>query len=381
MPPVPNERFSYDMECKGAVFYNAFFQTPEQAGGLFRHPRPTATNNWHITNLQQWGWQIRYYVSAVSRNLGAPGLSAESGSTSYGVARALRQLGKSDKDRQDGGRISVIHVYHGNPELGVSIDQQTYTRPGEVARRYTGAQYIYGFSTVDGTIVNLNIRSPAHAARQRNPPVPDWQMPALRSLSDIQYAIWAAEFTTVNGINSLEWYFIASILNEETRQLIRGALIQAGHNGQELPLTPWPGLWVPGNSLTGLTLLGSPLGRTLAYFLIQHKPTLGNMWVDGVVIFHGDTSHRAPCLAFHVRLPGPRSLLPGDPDPQDFNRPWKPTEKPHYFIPDPRNPHGKRKMPGSSRGFNVSEMLRQQEEAGGDDEADWIFSQDGERVA
>ena len=365
------------MVCKGVAFYNAFWQTPEQAGSLFQPPRQTASNYWHFTHLAPWGWKVRYQVSAPSRNLGAPGLPPQSGPSSYALARALSSLGKSDRDRADGGRISVIHVYHWDPELvtknpPIPVDRQTYTVPGEGARRVTGAVYTYGFSTVDGVIINLNIKSPAHAARARNPPVPDWQLPAMRSLSDIQYAIWAEAASAQGRINSLEWYFVASILNEQTRQLIRGALQNSGF-AQEPPLTPWPGLWISGNTQPGLALLASPLGRTLAYFLIQHKPTLGNMWVDGVVIFHGDVSHRAPCLAFHIRQPGPKPLLPGDPNPNDRNRPWNPAKQPQYIIPDPRNAHRKRQMPDFSQDFNMTEMLRQQEEAETDDTLDTIF--------
>lgn len=196
-------------------------------------------------------------------------------------------------------------------------------------------------------------------ARQRNPPIPDADLPDLKALSDLQWAAWAEASKTDGGIDNLQWYFIASIQNVETRKMIRGALILAGGTAQERPLEPWPGVWIPGTTNAGLALLGSQLGKTLGYLLLQHKPSMGgNKWVDGVVIFHGDTTHQAPCLAFHIANAAPRPLLPGEPDPND-------NFKPHYSpdgpgipdIPDPR--HGNQQTRDILAGFNISKALQE----------------------
>lgn len=62
-----------------------------------------------------------------------------------------------------------------------------------------------------------------------------------------------------------------------------------------------------------IPLLGTPNAVGLGYFLAQHKPELGNLRVTGVVVFHGDTETKLPCLAFHVQ-PVPEDENKKDPD-------------------------------------------------------------------
>ena len=340
IPDAPSDAEWCDAIAKGKSLFNAFFMSPQEAGQLYTPQRPSATTEWELKDALDWGWKIGYELPPRNRNLGAPGLPQ----STYGIARALNLLGKSARDRQDGGSMQMVDVIHFNPYDRRPIVEQTYRFGGDRAPagarelRYTGSVHTFGYNTREGVIVNLNVKSALHAAREQNPPVPDADLPLLRSLSEIQWVTWEDSAKQEGGIDSLEWYFISSIMNEETRKLIRGALILAGGN-VERPMEPWPGVWIAGTTFSGLALLGSPLGKVLGYFLTEHKPSLGgNKWVDGVVIFHGDTPHRAPCLAFHIANAAPRPILAGEPDPSNNNMPHYPSEADVIpDIPDPRH--------------------------------------------
>jgi hypothetical protein len=100
----------------------------------------------------------------------------------------------------------------------------------------------WGYSVPHGVIINTNIKSTVHAALERVPPVPDDQLPKVRTLSDLQYSLWAASarYEGPGTITNLEWYFVASIANEETRQIIKGALLMQNFPGLENgSLSPW----------------------------------------------------------------------------------------------------------------------------------------------
>ncbi|KAL5402521.1 hypothetical protein PMIN03_010602 [Paraphaeosphaeria minitans] len=235
---------------------------------------PSMVKRWRLYQTAAWGYGIIYRLLPQHRNLGGIGLPP----SSYGIARALASLGKSDRDRQDGGLITMCEIYHFSLEQlrqvpPIPINQQTYARPPIGQRsRYTGMTSQWGYSVVDGTIINTNIKSAVAAANERNPPVPYYDLPDLRALSDLQFVVWdnEASYMHADAVKNLQWYFVASIVNEEARQVIRAALSQL-HWGNDQPLLPWPGLWVPITVDAGRAILGSPLGKTLGYFLVQHK--------------------------------------------------------------------------------------------------------------
>lgn len=338
-PEIPSDQLWNGALCKGNNLFTEMFKQGHEVS-------PIMSKTWLIKHTVVWGYKIIYYLAPPNRNLGADGLPT----SSYGIAKALASLGKSDKDRQDGGRIVMCEICHYDPDQlkknpPVPINQQTYIRPiGDWAIpkdpnapriRYTGMSSQWGYSVEDGVIINTNIKSVRSAAMERNPPVPSDELPSIRTLSDLQFTIWeeAAHQLNDQAVKNLQWYFVASILNPETRQIVKGALIQMNF-GHDQPLRPWPGHWVPITLDAGRALLGSPLGKILGYFLVQHKARLGNMWVDGVVIFRGDTPHGAACLAFHVRQPAPRPLTILETDP--FDPVGNPPGGIKRLIPDPR---------------------------------------------
>jgi hypothetical protein len=46
---------------------------------------------------------------------------------------------------------------------------------------------------------------------------------------------------------------------------------------------------------------GSPNVQGFAYFLIQHKEQLGNMFIDKIQVFQGETKAELPCILVHVK--------------------------------------------------------------------------------
>ncbi|KAL5374125.1 hypothetical protein DPSP01_012186 [Paraphaeosphaeria sporulosa] len=338
-PQIPSDQVWNNALCKGHNLWMDMFKDNGQID-------PRMIKTWELQETAAWGYRIQYRLLPQQRNLGGLGLPP----SNYGIARALASLGKSDRDRQDGGLIVMCEIFHWNPDQlrqvpPIPIDQQTYAKPSNPVwrpppqngprNRYTGMSSQWGYSVADGVIINTNIKSAISAARERNPPVPFNDLPEIRTLSDLQFTVWEEEASYINdnAVNNLQWYFVASILNEEARQIIKGALMQL-NQGIDQPLRPWPGLWVPITVDAGRAILGSPVGKTLGYFLVQHKQKLGNMWVDGVVIFQGDTMHGSACLAFHIRQPAPRPLTILEINPLDPI--GDPMGGPQRLIPDPR---------------------------------------------
>jgi hypothetical protein len=85
--------------------------------------------------------------------------------------------------------ISIAHQEYGPNARDVndqwySVDQKWY--------RVTGASYSFIINPDDGIIVGLNRESPRYAAAERNPPVPDAQLPQLNQFSDVAWITWKA---------------------------------------------------------------------------------------------------------------------------------------------------------------------------------------------
>ncbi|KAJ4354130.1 uncharacterized protein N0V89_005863 [Didymosphaeria variabile] len=322
-----------DTEIARRCLYNAFFQSNHELG-------VDTSKRWSLLDTATWGYKMKYALPPAVRNLGADGLPP----SSYGIARALDSLRISNRDWQDGGSLTTMAINHFDATQFTQIpaktlDQQTYPKPrsqtGE-RNRYTGMYLTWGYSVANGVIYNLFQKSTVTAASERIPLILEGQLPELRNMADLQYVTWESSARALGpeAIKKLEWYFVASILNEETRQIIRGALMHLLRTGFDEPLLPWPGRWISITTNSGLAILGSELGKTLGYFLAFHKENLGNMWVDGVVVFHGDTDHKAACLAFHVRQPARRPFLQFEFDLSDPGR--NPPDSPQRMIPDPR---------------------------------------------
>ena len=147
------------------------------------------------------------------------------------------------------------------------------------------------------------------------------ELPELRAFSDILWGFWIRDNPNIKNIN---FFFMISIINEDSNRIIARCLRNAGTK-----LGPWPGTSFStdtdeGHALLGKLLhpsvvlnpianrqLGSPNGAAFGYFLMQHKLELGpkrisritifrdevdapNNWVDPNLVFHVDDAPEPP---------------------------------------------------------------------------------------
>ncbi|KAF2255978.1 hypothetical protein BU26DRAFT_12892 [Trematosphaeria pertusa] len=304
-PPAPaTNDYMNHVVCKGINFLDAFPDTDEGAGSLWKPKLPSAHSSYTWPDLGAWGYNI-YLCDPHGRDFT---------SNNLGLDRALRELGMSDKATEEGGRIRCLHVHHGDimaryPHNNQRIpeDVQSYRGPDNRVRRVTGAYFVIGINADEGAIFTINVKGPSYTAPERFPPVPFDQLPNLRASSDVMWGLWK-RYAPANTINNLKWYFVVGIVNDPTRSVLIRAMNELNEE-----LKPYPGTWIGMDTVYGQAILGTPNAVGLGYFLAQHKPELGNLRVTGVVVFHGDTETKLPCLAFHVQ-PVPEDENKKDPD-------------------------------------------------------------------
>tara|TARA_R110002003_G_scaffold143_3_gene13232 strand:+ start:17696 stop:18220 length:525 start_codon:yes stop_codon:yes gene_type:complete len=108
-------------------------------------------------------------------------------------------------------------------------------------------------------------------------------LPELRLASDIMFAYWIR-----NNANpkNLRYYFVNAVMNAITLRLIAKVVNKKGL--QNLP--PWPGIALGLSESEAEYLLGSPIGATLAFMLIQHKAELGRKHITSVTTFLAPTN-------------------------------------------------------------------------------------------
>ncbi|KAF1931141.1 uncharacterized protein M421DRAFT_57104 [Didymella exigua CBS 183.55] len=303
-PPLPNRRAEPagdDLwgKCnkKGCTLSSAMQANDAGAGSVYSPKRDTARSPFRGTDdLRRWNW-----------NLSPPEKIDESFHDFYrtwGIGEALTGLGVSEySDVFDGGEHRVISIDHREYGLlGESVDEQSYDVDGK-SYRATGASYAFSIDVKDGVIMSLNRVSPRYASRDRKPPVPSDQWPALRQFSDIAWIGWDS-MTEGDEIKGLRYLLSVGIVNTETKQVTRRALDAKGW-----VLSPWPGHTFERNWPETKALVGTPNLLGFAYFLTEHKDVLGNMFVDKVQVFQSDTTSRNPSIVMHLLQPRARRKI------------------------------------------------------------------------
>ncbi|RYO32543.1 hypothetical protein AA0111_g4651 [Alternaria arborescens] len=193
---------------------------------------------------------------------------------------ALTALGLSTTPMEDGGKNIGISIDHNDDQLKyedgeeVSIDEQNYE--------------------VDG---------------KTYPDVKKEELPKLSIASDILAAYWLRSPTPQN----LKYWFGQDVTNEDTVPIIIKILLDHGYT-EGVPT--WPGLQLNMPSEETLVLLGSPIGSTVAFFLIQHKEELGLKHVSSITIFRDlktEPDHNAEVqLLFRIDDVPQDDILPED---------------------------------------------------------------------
>lgn len=161
----------------------------------------------------------------------------------------------------------------------------------------TGATCEFGINHVGGALFGRALYAPLQCAAEdwRTLGVtPTWDMmPSLRHASDIMAGYWLRGNFNPRG---LKYYFAIGIQNDETLALIASILLDKAI--YDIPAWPGVTLDATGDYWGAKVLLGSPIGATITYLLLQHKAELGIKRITEIIIFKDD-------------------VLPGAPDPED----------------------------------------------------------------
>ncbi|KAH7082347.1 hypothetical protein FB567DRAFT_605713 [Paraphoma chrysanthemicola] len=233
--------------------------------------------NWLGYELATWGWLDTVYNHD---------FRDEEAGTAHHIGTALKALGLSQTPKILGGNIQGYSIEHGEETFDESDpddsdDELTIWdiiyKVGDREYHSTGAKVRFGMDGLGGAIYAQDLESPRTAANDNWPYVPpNDQLPALRLASDVLWGYW----------------------NAETLRLMASIFAQ-----KELPDIPtWPGIELSTtgpDAAAGEALLGSPIGATLAYFLIQHKAELGLRHVTSVTIFQDNWFFKG---AQHIHL-------------------------------------------------------------------------------
>ncbi|KAL1797202.1 hypothetical protein ACET3X_003808 [Alternaria dauci] len=260
-----------------------------------------ANTRFPTAELATWGWFEGELDQDVSANFDDNSLESKNK-----IGAALTDLGLSTTPMKDGGKNIAFAVEHHDDQLkyddgqDVPIEEQNYEIDGKLYPN-TGAGFIFAFNPEQGgesltillrdllyrLIFGQNFLGPKAAAEHNLPWDPKKEeFPKLSMASDILAAYWLRNPNPKN----LKYWFGQDVVNEATEPIIMKILVDHGYT-EGVPA--WPGLQLDMPSDEALALLGSPIGSTVAFFLIQHKEELGLKRVTSVTIFrdHNTISH------------------------------------------------------------------------------------------
>lgn len=125
--------------------------------------------------------------------------------------------------------------------------------------------------------------SSAHAAEKnwKRKPSAD-ELPALRQMSDLLWAMWSRDNP---NIKNLHYLWAQSVSDARTTGILASALKAANRT-----LDAWPGTTFNITSDDGAALLGSPSAYAFANLLVAHKEELGNKKITKVIAFQGSSA-------------------------------------------------------------------------------------------
>ncbi|EDU40786.1 conserved hypothetical protein [Pyrenophora tritici-repentis Pt-1C-BFP] len=287
-PPLPSRpepasnQLWYKCLDKGCIF-NWAMRTDDRAVGPFYKPaRDTAASPYQSQDdLRKWYW-FPYPQDKINEKY-------DDFYGTWGIGYALDELGLSAyRSTYEGGENYVYVIDHENPARD-DVDHQWYQIDGK-SYRATGASYGFSINSAQGVIIGMNRLSPKNAAKERNPPVPDDELPGLNQFSDVAWIGWESQTKDQNhDIKGLRYFISVTITNEETLAVVQRALGAKGWRFRD-----WPGYTFEDRQSPEMrAIMGTPNIQGFAYFLIQHKAQLGNMYISKLQVFNGETSHES----------------------------------------------------------------------------------------
>lgn len=142
-----------------------------------------------------------------------------------------------------------------------------------------------GLNAPSGVIYFLDVKSPATEARRLWSRVPSLnELPAIRYLSDITWALWNRHMNKQHGNRAnVRYIFAMNVANDDTETIIQNVFarykLEDGTKGPDTALKLWPGTKLKTTTVWGAALLGSvngaaagkscPRARCISYVLIR----------------------------------------------------------------------------------------------------------------
>ncbi|EUC33421.1 hypothetical protein COCCADRAFT_96195 [Bipolaris zeicola 26-R-13] len=274
----------------GSYMFCLMMASDTTAGMLMEDDRepPSAFSAWamhdinHILGL--WGW----FNTPTAQG-------RECDFRSVGLQYAFEGLGLNYEPKYDDGFqpangenvcFSILHwnrrrALPDNPrQQPLSIREQLYRTPRTVLALQTGATYEFAVNIRDGAIVARTTMSPSAAVRHPF----SWgrearpqELPELQHVTDIYWGFWKMHNPNVRNFRV---YGVQDVIEDHTVLLVARAL----RNRRKFALEIWPGVMFEKGSEEFMALIGSPIGKTIAGFLITHKPWLGLKYITHVIV-------------------------------------------------------------------------------------------------
>ncbi|KAF3053165.1 hypothetical protein E8E11_011261 [Didymella keratinophila] len=284
-------------KCKGGNFVRAMKGSDREAGQVFNPPRDSAASeyeNYDFDFAEKWGW--RYSEKIPAGNL-----------KDWGIDNVLRDLSLSDKCAGWGGYLDCLTFVHGSKQLADGKwkhDPAPYDVDGKTYRR-SGAHYGIAFDASKGVTIAMDRDSPQSAGKNIQPRVEGTELPAISASSDIMWLYWKMYDDVAKGPS----YFLSlSITNEATQKIISRAIREVTPEAKDFPASG--GYDFDTDTPEGQALLGTQNAQAFSYFLLQHKKTLGNLYISEVRVFRDNRpKHTGANLLFVVEpVPIPEKL-------------------------------------------------------------------------
>ncbi|KAK5135098.1 hypothetical protein LTR08_005623 [Meristemomyces frigidus] len=270
----------------GAVLFATLWHQPNHRSSLNSHPITHGRNDGNETFPQQLPpvqKQNRYAERLQKRDLltechtrgcGLAKLCKDptlpsNKATPWTTFRQIRQYGwsKEDVPKNDDEAESVraaLDAYD-LPQ----VDDASWVKYSWKHTRQTeflGKTYSNITNPTHGMILAVDNHAPKDTCD-----LPTDQIVPLSRWSDIAFLSWVKSARTQAQVRSLKYFIQVNIINDDTQAVM--AHFCPDSDLDNLPL--YPGLTFDANSDAGMTLLGTPNGSGLAWFLAQHKASLG----------------------------------------------------------------------------------------------------------
>ncbi|KAF5851277.1 hypothetical protein GGP41_004095 [Bipolaris sorokiniana] len=243
---------------KGSYLFCLMIASGETAGRLMGTPRtpPSASSPWVMDDIIRLG--LNYWPKFNDRFQPANGENVCLSILHWDCHRALPE-----------------YPY----ERPWPIRGQMYRTIRAVYAR-TGGTYKFAVNVRDGVTIARQTLSPRTAVRHPfswgREVRPD-ELPELQHVTDIHWGFWIKNNPNIKNFRG---YGVENVVNDHTVLLVTRAL----RNRRKFALEIWPGVMFEKGSEEYMALIGSPIGDTIANFLITHKPWLGLKHVTHVIV-------------------------------------------------------------------------------------------------